>query len=233
MRWRGSATDCRRVCCRSRSMRLRRSGWKASPPPLPMARRRCVSCFGRGRFMTYPVCCGPWHWPIRSSRGLASAGAGSTPSRPTTRIFCLRHCAPSHRCLRCRIRQASAPKGVKEAYCALRSANCIGWRRIRSASFHSPRALRSEPWKSMPKAARSVYPACRPAQPARCATIPNVRCCALSRMPACNAACARRPAPKTSSHSSPRSISTPPARLPAFSSKRSRSAAFVAASRSE
>ncbi len=129
--------------------------------------------------------------------------------------------------------QVSARLGRKEASCVLRSANCIARHRFRSASSPSLKGRRLEPSKSTSRAVRCVCPACRHARPAHCATTRIGRCCALSKTPVCSVAFARQPAPKMSSHSNLRSISTPSGRRLASSRKRNRSAVSVAASRSE
>ena len=107
-----------------------------------------------------------------------------------------------------------------------------GARRRRSISWRCRKARRSAPSSSMSKAARCACPASPPARPARSATIRSGQCCALPRMPACNAGCARRPARRKSSASSRSSISAPRWRRPASSSRKSRRCASVAASRS-
>ena len=93
-------------------------------------------------------------------------------------------------------RELSRRSAASATCCASRCANCIASRRRPSTSSRCPPARRSARSKSMSRAARFASPACRPARPARCRTIPSGRCCASPKMPACNAACARRPARK-------------------------------------
>ena len=93
-------------------------------------------------------------------------------------------------------RELPAGRGRSATSCGLRCASCSAPRRRRSTSSRCPRARRSARSRSTSRAARSVSPACRPARPARCSTIPSGRCCASPRTPACSAGCARRPAPK-------------------------------------
>ena len=89
--------------------------------------------------------------------------------------------------------------GLKRDVVRLRCANCTRRRPPRSTSCRCRRAHRSAPSRSMSRAARYACLACRPARPARCRTIPKSRRCALPKMPACNAGCARRLARKKSS----------------------------------
>ena len=135
-------------------------------------------------------------------------------------------------CHRRRIRQASTRWGESGTCCALRWASFIALPPPPSISSRCPKERRSERWRSTLAGVRYVCPACRRARPAHCATTLNGRCCALSKMPACSAGCARRPAPNMSLRSNLSSILAPPGPLPASLRRRSRFAASAAASRS-
>ena len=93
-------------------------------------------------------------------------------------------------------RRPSPPSAPSAKWCGWPCANCMAWRRSRSMWWRCRRARRSAPSRSMSMAARCVWPASRPARPARCRTIRKSRCCVSPRTPACNAGCARPPARK-------------------------------------
>ena len=104
-------------------------------------------------------------------------------------------CAPSTPRSPRRARRASRPSGRKRDVMRLGAARAAA--RGADAGRHrgaARRARRSARSRSTSRAARSASPACRPARPARCSTIPSGRCCVSPRTPACSAGCARRPA---------------------------------------
>ena len=130
---------------------------------------------------------------------LAGLGFGGAPRRHDRDRRS--RCARRKRCARSRpadgcadARRASCRSATSATCCGSRCANCTRRRRRRSMSSRCRRARRSARSRSMSRAARSASPACRPARPARCRTIPSGRCCASPRTPACSAGCARRPA---------------------------------------
>ena len=142
---------------------------------------------------------------IVSALGFGAASCGSSrPTIPTSCASCSMRSLPASRR---KSRPASCRAAPSAACSKPRFANCISPHPCRSMSCRWRRARRSAASISMSRAARSAMPASPPARRTRCRTIPTAPCCASPKACACNAGCANRPVPKTSSRWSRGSIS--------------------------
>ena len=189
------------TCCRSRSTRSPRSASRTSPQPLPTVRRGALPA-SRTAAATTSL---DWSVPLRSAEPILAAlgfGANRVATIETDDPDMLGGTLRSIPAMQPAPRPARFPAHRCETRrAAVRAdANCTGPLRSRLMSCRCPARA---PFGSVRGERRRLH-----AVPFVCVGLPDRRadrrsgaahCCALPRMPACSAGCARQPVPRRSS----------------------------------